>query len=249
MKGPNDSASTPKSSRHLPKHSTYKGSKGGGRRLVRRDHTLEISGGGTPTRGPTWRSASSPRLRSSHSMTIPDRQDLVVRMRCCAAFDWFTEEKGRVEMRSICLRGVVTYSLFAEEVCFASAAAAAASFAEVQAWATYQGTGFARSSAMVRRPRSSAEDAISTREGTTCLFALTAVTSGSCPRSSEELELLNSVGASARVLPVASVVSREMPVSSLPAAPLRRASPLPPKSPPPPAPCLSSSEELQLPAP
>ena len=44
-------------------------------------------------------------LRSSYSMIIPDRQDFVVRMSCCAASDWFTEEeKGGVEMRSISLR-------------------------------------------------------------------------------------------------------------------------------------------------
>ena len=54
-------------------------------------------------------------LRSSHSMRIPDRQELVVRMSCCATSDWFAEEeKGRVEMRSLSLRGVVTYSRFPE---------------------------------------------------------------------------------------------------------------------------------------
>ena len=41
-------------------------------------------------------------LRSSHSIRIPDNQDLVVRMSCCAASDWFTEEeKGRVETLSL----------------------------------------------------------------------------------------------------------------------------------------------------
>ena len=41
----------------------------------------------------------SSELRSSHSMRIPDRQDLVVQMSCYAASDWFTEkEKGRVKI-------------------------------------------------------------------------------------------------------------------------------------------------------
>ena len=48
-------------------------------------------------------------LRSSHSMRILDKQALALRMSCCAASDWFTEEeKGRVETRSIPFRGVVT---------------------------------------------------------------------------------------------------------------------------------------------
>ena len=108
----------------------------------------------------------------------------------CAASDWFTEEeKGRVEMRSISLMGVATYRRFTEEMCFASAAVAAASIAEGRLWATLDDTGLTRSSAWVRQLRPSADDAKSTKQGTTCLFPLTIVTSGPFSRSSEELEL------------------------------------------------------------
>ena len=113
------------------------------------------------------------KLRSSHSLRILEKQDLVVRMSCYAASDWFIEEeKGRVETRSIYFRGVVTYRRLTEELCFASAAAAVTSIAEDRPWATFEDTGFARSSAMVRRPRSSAEDATCTRRRTTCLLPL-----------------------------------------------------------------------------
>ena len=123
-------------------------------------------------------------------MRVPDRQDLVVRMGCCAASDWFAEEeKGRVEIRSISLRGVVTHSRSTEEMGRASAATAAASIAEVRAWATLDDTGLARSLAMVRRLNLSAEDATSTKEGATCLLPLMIMTSEPLPRSSEELEL------------------------------------------------------------
>ena len=83
-------------------------------------------------------------LRSSHSVGIPNRQDLIVRTSCCVACDWFIEEgKARVKIRSISLRGVVTYSCFTQKMCFASAAAAAASIAEVRAWATLYDTDLA----------------------------------------------------------------------------------------------------------
>ena len=128
---------------------------------------------------------------SSHSLRILDKQDFIVRMNCCAASDWFTEEeKGRVETRSVYFRGVVTYRRFAEDMCFASAAAEAAFTAADRAWATFEDTGFARSLAMVRRPRISAEDATSTREGATCLLPRTTVTSRIRSLSSEELLLI-----------------------------------------------------------
>ena len=58
-------------------------------------------------------------LCSSHSIRIPDKQDLVVRMSCWAASDWFTEEeKERAETRSIRFRGVVTYRRYTEEMRF-----------------------------------------------------------------------------------------------------------------------------------
>ena len=50
---------------------------------------------------------------------------------CCAVSDWFTEEeKGRVEMRSISFRDVVTYRRSTEEMCVASAAASVAFIAD-----------------------------------------------------------------------------------------------------------------------
>ena len=128
---------------------------------------------------------------SSHSLRILDKQDFIVRMNCCAASDWFTEEeKGRVETRSIPFRGVVEYRRCTEDMHFSSAAAVAASIAAERAWATFEDAGFARSLATARRPRSSAEDATSTREGTTCLLPRTTVTSGIRSLSSEELMLL-----------------------------------------------------------
>ena len=131
------------------------------------------------------------KLRSSHSLRILEKQDLVVRMSCYAASDWFIEEeKGRVETRSIPFMGVVASRRFTEDTCFASAAAASASIAADRAWATFEDTGFAQSSVMVRRPRLSAEDATPTREGTTCLLARTTVTSGTRLLFSEELLLL-----------------------------------------------------------
>ena len=74
-------------------------------------------------------------------------------------------------------------------MCFASATAEAASIPADRAWATLEDTGFAGSSIMLRQPRSSAEDATSTREGTTCLLPRTRVTSEMRSVSFEELLL------------------------------------------------------------
>ena len=82
------------------------------------------------------------------------------------------------------------YRRCTENMCFSSAAAVAASIAADRVWETFEDTGLALSLAMVRRPRSSAEDATSTREGTTCLLPRTTVTSGIRSLSSEELMLL-----------------------------------------------------------
>lgn len=60
----------------------------------------------------------------------------------------------------------------------AAAAAAGASIAAVLAWATLDDTGMVRVSDTDSRPRSSAEVVTSTEEGTTCLFPLSLVTSG-----------------------------------------------------------------------
>ena len=91
-------------------------------------------------------------------------------------------------MRVISLTGRVTYARFTVEVCLASAAAAAAFVADVRALATLDDAGLVRSSHMVRRLRSSADDVTATQEGTTCLVPLTTMILGLLLRSSEELE-------------------------------------------------------------
>ena len=60
---------------------------------------------------------------------------------------------NREDRDAIDIRGVVTYRRSNVDMSFASAAAAAASIAADRSWATFEDTGFARSSAMVRRPR------------------------------------------------------------------------------------------------
>ena len=103
-------------------------------------------------------------LCSSHSIRIPDKQDMVVRMSCWAASDWFTEEeKERAETRSIRFRGVVTHRRYTEEMRF-SLGSRGGSFYCGGTGATFEDTGFARPSATVRWPRSSAEYATSTRQ-------------------------------------------------------------------------------------
>ena len=57
-------------------------------------------------------------------------------------------------------------------VCLVAAAAAAESIVDVRAWARLYDTGMARSSDMVRRPKSAAEGATPVIEGTTCLLLL-----------------------------------------------------------------------------
>ena len=75
-------------------------------------------------------------------------------------------------------------------VCAASLAASAVASSDARARARLEDTGWARSSGKVSRPRSSTEEATSTKDGTTCLF-LVLVTSGtafSVLFPSEELE-------------------------------------------------------------
>ena len=80
------------------------------------------------------------------------------------------------------------YARLPSAVCFIAAAAAAESIADVRAWARLDDTGMARSTDMVRRPRSAAGEATSVSEGSTCLFFLMPVISGT------ETLLLPSVG-------------------------------------------------------
>ena len=70
-----------------------------------------------------------------------------------------------------------------------SAATAAASISDIRAWETLDDTGLTRSSDMVRRLRSSADDAAFTKEGTAYLVLLMIGTLRPLPRSSEELDL------------------------------------------------------------
>ena len=124
-----------------------------------------------------------------HRMKTPDKQDLAVRMGCCTTSDGFTEEgKMRVDTRAMSLRGGITHACFTVEVWLASADAAVASIVDVRAWEMIGDTGFVRSLHMVRRLRTSADGAISTKEGTTCLLPITTMASGLLLSFSQELE-------------------------------------------------------------
>ena len=61
--------------------------------------------------------------------------------------------------------------------CLASAAASAVDIAAVRAWAKVEDTGLARSPVTERLLSRAAEDGTSTKEGVTCLFPVTTVTS------------------------------------------------------------------------
>ena len=79
-------------------------------------------------------------------------------------------------MREMSVSPRCVYVRWMSAVCF-FAVAAAESIAVVRAWARLDDTGVARSSFMVKRRRSSAEEAPSASEGTTCLLE-PVVTSG-----------------------------------------------------------------------
>ena len=86
-------------------------------------------------------------------------------------------------MRATSFRSRVTYTWRTEASCLSSAAASAVAIAAVRAWVKREDTGLARSPVTENLLSRAAEDATSTKEGVTCLFPVTTVTS---PRS--ELE-------------------------------------------------------------
>ena len=80
-------------------------------------------------------------------------------------------------MRATSFRPSVTYTRRSEVLCLASAAASAVAIAVVSAWANVEDTGLAQSPVTERFFSRSAKDATSTKEGVTCLFSVTTVTS------------------------------------------------------------------------
>ena len=165
--------------RRLPKTTIHEGSDGDGRRLVKhagkREGFLEgllPIGDQSAERRPPW-------LSSFGIMRISDTEDLTERVSCCAASERLIEvRKGRTVMRERSLRPRCLHASLSSAICLAVAAAAVESVTDVRAWARLDDTGIARSSDTARRPRSSAGEATSTSEGTTCLLLLMPVISG-----------------------------------------------------------------------
>ena len=186
--------------------------------------------------------------RSSQRMRISDKTVLSDRVSCCAASALFTDAgRGRVEMRAISFKPSVKYARRTDASCLASAPASAVAIA-ARAWAIVEDTSLAPSPVTESFLSRSAEDATSTKEGVTCLFPATTVTSPWCALE-EEVELkeddepypLERPLAPSRLPPWPPPELRpptRLPRPKLP--PWRRPEPPPaPDAPPPPPPPLS----------